>query len=175
MTAIELMNRPYARMVLPDGEGTYFAEIIEFPGCFATGETSQEALSNLESVAVDWINTVIGQGQDIPEPMETAGYSGKLVLRMPKSLHKRASLYADRDGASLNQFIVSCLAERVGNRATGVSAANYSFNAVFMTVGRPTLGKNASILDMKTVTQAQFAPIWNAPIGIKMGETINNA
>jgi predicted RNase H-like HicB family nuclease len=87
------------------------------PRCFATGKTAAKALENLESVAIDWINTTIDQGQDIPEPMEANDFSGKLVLRMSKGLHKRAALWAGREGVSLNQFITTCLAEAVGERA----------------------------------------------------------
>ena len=117
MVPNEILKKPYARMVIPDVDGTFSAEIAEFPGCIAVGETAAEALESLEEVAVDWIAVALEQGQNIPEPMDTAGFSGKLVLRMPKSLHQRASFYAERDGVSLNQFIVTSLAERVGTRA----------------------------------------------------------
>jgi antitoxin HicB len=117
MDAHKILSGPYARLVTPDMDGSFFAEIVEFPGCFATGKTAPEALQNLESVAVDWINTALAQGQNIPEPMESNDYSGKFVLRMPKGLHRRAALWAEREGASLNQFIVMCVAEQVGERA----------------------------------------------------------
>jgi len=113
----EILAKPYARMVIPDTDGTYFAEIVEFSGCFATGDSAPEALENLEDVAVDWIAAALDQDQDIPEPLDAAAYSGKLVVRMPKSLHQKATLFAERDGVSLNQFIVACLAECVGVRA----------------------------------------------------------
>jgi antitoxin HicB len=117
MEPAELLKKPYARLVLPDEDGTVAAEIIEFPGCIAVGANATEALANLEEVAADWIRAALEQGQDIPEPMDAAGYSGKFVVRMSKSLHKRASLCAERDGVSLNQFIVTCVAEHVGERA----------------------------------------------------------
>lgn len=117
MTMAEILKKPYARMVIPDTDGSFVAEIAEFPGCMAVGSTATEALESLEGVAVDWIEAALAQGQSIPEPMETEGYSGKLVLRMPKSLHQRAALYAERDGVSLNQFITTCLAEHVGTRS----------------------------------------------------------
>lgn len=104
-------------MITPDEDGSFFAEIVEFPGCFASGKTAAEALETLESVAVDWINAAVKQGQNIPEPMDVNEYSGKFVQRMPKSLHKRAALWADREGVSLNQFIVFCVAEAIGTRA----------------------------------------------------------
>ena len=117
MDPTEIMKMPYARLVLPDGDGGYAAEIVEFPGCIAIGSTAAEALENLDSVGVDWIETALEQGQNIPEPIDAAGFSGKFVLRMAKSLHKKATLFAERDGVSLNQFIVTCVAERIGTRA----------------------------------------------------------
>jgi antitoxin HicB len=123
MEPAELLKKPYARLVLPDTDGTFTAEIVEFPGCISVGDTAVEALANLEKVAVDWIAATVEQGQDIPEPMESSGYSGKLVLRMQKSLHKKATLFAEREGVSLNTFIVTCLAEAVGERARPVTWA----------------------------------------------------
>jgi predicted RNase H-like HicB family nuclease len=117
MVAHEILKRPYARLITPDADGSFFAEIVEFPGCFATGNAAADALQNLESVAVDWINTALSQGQDIPEPMESNEYSGRTVLRMTSGLHRRAALWAKREGVSLNQFITTSLAEAVGERA----------------------------------------------------------
>src|ERR1700683_5469293 len=113
----EIMKRPYARVLTPEPDGEYTAEIMEFPNCVASGDSAVNALANLEDVAVDWIAAALEQGQDIPGPMDNTDYSGRLVLRMPKGLHRRAALFAEREGASLNQFIVTCLAEAVGERA----------------------------------------------------------
>ena len=40
-------------------------------------------------------------------------YSGRLLLRMPRSLHEELARAADRDGVSLNQFITGVLASAV--------------------------------------------------------------
>lgn len=117
MAPADILKKPYARLVIPDEDGTFSAEIVEFPGCIAVGSTPTDALVNLEETAIDWIAAALEQGQDIPEPIDSAGYSGKLVLRMTKGLHRKAALIAEREGASLNQFIVTCLAEAVGERA----------------------------------------------------------
>src|SRR5829696_5728241 len=113
-SAGELLKKPYGRVVFPEADGTFRSEIIEFPGCFAAGDTAGEALANLEHVAESWLEAMIARGQLIPEPIENAEFSGKLVVRLPKSLHKKAAHAAARDGVSLNQFIVSSIAERVG-------------------------------------------------------------
>lgn len=117
MEPAAILKKPYARIVVPEADGSFTAEILEFPGCVASGESAADALANVEDVALDWIDATLEQGQNIPEPLDNAQYSGKLVLRMSKGLHKRAAKSADREGISLNQFIVTCLAEHVGERA----------------------------------------------------------
>jgi uncharacterized protein (DUF1778 family) len=41
-------------------------------------------------------------------------YSGKVNLRMPKSLHRDLARRAEKEGVSLNQFMVVALARAVG-------------------------------------------------------------
>jgi predicted RNase H-like HicB family nuclease len=113
----EYLKRPYGRVVVPEEDGTFRAEIIEFPGCIAVGDTAAEALANLESVAESWLQATIAKGLRVPEPIENTEFSGKLVVRLPKTLHKKAAHAAAREGVSLNQFIVSCIAEQVGARS----------------------------------------------------------
>jgi antitoxin HicB len=114
--AASYLKQPYARIVIPETDGTYRGEILEFPGCIATGDTPAEALEALEEVAIEWLNAALTNNQPIPAPLENAEFSGRLVLRMPKSLHKKAARIAERDGVSLNHFIVTSLAVYVGER-----------------------------------------------------------
>ena len=100
MQPAELLKLPYARVVVPESDGSFTAEILEFPSCVASGDTAADALAAVEDVALDWIAATLEQGQDIPEPLDNANYSGKLVVRMPKGLHKRAAQWAERDGVS---------------------------------------------------------------------------
>jgi predicted RNase H-like HicB family nuclease len=115
--ATEYLKQPYGRVVVPEDDGTFRAEIVEFPGCIAVGDTAAEALANLESVAESWLQATIAKGLHVPEPIENTEFSGKLVVRLPKTLHKKAAHAAAREGVSLNQFIVSCIAEQVGARS----------------------------------------------------------
>jgi antitoxin HicB len=113
----ELLRQPYARVILPESDGSFRGEIIEFPGCIAAGDTAGETLLNLEEAATSWLLAALDLGQNIPEPIENSNdYSGRFVLRLPKSLHKKAALTAEREGTSLNQFIVYSLAETIGER-----------------------------------------------------------
>ncbi|MGH8659842.1 MAG: type II toxin-antitoxin system HicB family antitoxin [Gammaproteobacteria bacterium] len=109
------LERPYSRVLIWDREtATYTAKIAEFPGCVTEGKTAGEALKRLKSAARSWIEAVLDSGRAIPEPMADQEYSGRFVLRLSRSLHRRSAELAQADGISLNQFIATALAERVG-------------------------------------------------------------
>jgi len=109
------LKEPYSRVLIPDEEsGTYTAVILEFPGCIAQGDTPQEAYEHLEDAAKDWIAAALDLKQEIPSPSQSLSFGGKILLRLPKSLHRQLTLIAEREGVSLNQFIVSALAEKIG-------------------------------------------------------------
>lgn len=110
----DILNKPYARILIRDEDGTYTAEILEFPGCYAEGDTPTEAIDDLEEAAASWIEAAIEQGQEIPEPLDTYGYSGRINLRLPKSIHKLAARFAQKEGVSLNQYFASAIAARIG-------------------------------------------------------------
>jgi len=117
MTKRELqayLKEPYSRILIPNEDGTFSGEILEFPGCFAEGETADEAMRNLEAAAQAWIEASLAQGLAIPEPEMNQGYGGKIALRLPRSLHRQAARLAARDGTSLNQFLVTAIASRLG-------------------------------------------------------------
>lgn len=108
------LKQPYARVIMPDETGRYAAQILEFPGCFAEGDSPEEAYDNLQEAAESWIESALAQRMPVPPPFASQGYSGTVSLRLPKSLHKRAAEFAHRDGVSLNQFLVAAIAARVG-------------------------------------------------------------
>ncbi|MBI5565662.1 MAG: toxin-antitoxin system HicB family antitoxin [Chloroflexi bacterium] len=110
----DYLTKPYSRILIPDDTGTYAAEILEFPGCFAEGTTPDEAMRHLEEAAESWIEVCLERGLDIPEPAMNQGYNGKIALRLPRSLHRQAARMAERDGTSLNQFLVTAIAARLG-------------------------------------------------------------
>jgi predicted RNase H-like HicB family nuclease len=110
----EYLKEPYARILIPDEQGGYSAEILEFPGCFAEGETPNETMQALERAAESWIQAALDQGQEIPVPFINQGYGGKVALRLPRSIHRQAAQFAARDSTSLNQHLLSCIAGGIG-------------------------------------------------------------
>ena len=84
------LRQPYTRTIIPETDGTFQGEIMEFPGCIATGDTPAETFSALEDVACSWLEAALEHNQPILGPVENTAFSGWLVLRLPKNLHKKA-------------------------------------------------------------------------------------
>lgn len=98
-----------------DGHGTYYlARVIELPGLMMTGDTPAEAIANLESVKREWMETYLKLGNKMSEPLNHRRYSGKVVLRMPPSLHETLTTVAEIEGVSLNQYMVATLSRSAG-------------------------------------------------------------
>jgi predicted RNase H-like HicB family nuclease len=57
-----------------EGDGAFIAEVPELPGCAADGKTYREALSNVEVVIQEWIETAKELGRPVPAP------KGRLVF-----------------------------------------------------------------------------------------------
>jgi len=132
----EYLKKSYSRVLIPDPEtGRYSAQILEFPGCFSEGKSPQQAYKNLEQAAHNWLESAIKQGMEIPEPCSIEGYSGKVALRMPKSLHRQAMAISKREGVSLNQLIVASVASWVGSDNLCEKMANRLEDKITVTFG----------------------------------------
>jgi antitoxin HicB len=72
------------------------------------GATLEEATRNGREVLALLIESAQRHGEPIPDAERR--YSGNLRLRLPISMHARLARDAEREGISLNQWIVSKLA-----------------------------------------------------------------
>jgi antitoxin HicB len=106
----------YPITIIPDVAGGYVAEIEDLPGCFTQGETLEETYTNMEEARHLWLESAYEDGLYIPLPRDENQYSGKFNVRVPKELHRKLDRLAEREGVSLNQFIVSTLSHSVGLR-----------------------------------------------------------
>lgn len=107
MKAGDYMKLPYNYMIQPveDESGKYYhAAVLELDGCQSTGDSFQEAYDSLLEAMEGWIETKLENGFLVPMPISASNYSGKFVLRLPKSLHARLAVEAEKEGVSLNQY-----------------------------------------------------------------------
>lgn len=61
----------------------------------------------IEDAKRGWIEVALEGGVEIPEPGQETDeeYSGRILVRTPKSLHRDLIERAKKEGVSLNQFI----------------------------------------------------------------------
>ncbi|MCL1819595.1 MAG: type II toxin-antitoxin system HicB family antitoxin [Oscillospiraceae bacterium] len=107
MTLQEYMELPYnivIRHTKDDSGEYYFATVQELDGCMSDGATLEEAHTNIREAMEGWIETKLEAGFPVPEPLDTDKYSGKFVVRLPKTLHRRLAVEAEKEGVSLNQY-----------------------------------------------------------------------
>jgi antitoxin HicB len=114
----------------PDGNGSgWTAGVEELPGCSSRGGTPDEAVKGVRQAMAAWIAGALEEGRDVPEPKTADDHSGRLLLRMPKTLHADLTRLAEREGVSLNQLITDALASVVGWRSPDRRAAGDKANA----------------------------------------------
>ena len=104
----------YPVTLYPSPEGGYVVELEDLPGCISQGETIREALEMIDDAKQLWLEVAYEDGLDIPLPRIEENYSGKFNVRLPKSLHRKLDQLANREGISLNQYLVSTLSRVVG-------------------------------------------------------------
>ena len=93
----------YPIRLIPYGDGSYFADIPDLPGCMTEGDSLEETIEMIEDAKRAWLEVALESGKNIPIPSTEKEYSGKLVLRISKTLHSSLSEKAEEEGVSLIQ------------------------------------------------------------------------
>jgi antitoxin HicB len=114
----EIEYRFAIRPLTTEEGGGYLIEFPDLPGCMSDGDTVEETIANGVEAKQDWIAAMVATGRPVPAPTAetTDGYSGKWVLRTPKSLHRGLAERARQEGVSLNALALTMLAQGLGQR-----------------------------------------------------------
>ena len=107
------LSLPYTIQITREDETTWFARVVELPGCMTEGDTPEEAADLILDALAGWIEIALEDGRPIPEPQPAEAYSGRFVVRVPRTLHQQLVEAAKQEGVSLNQLINVALAGRV--------------------------------------------------------------
>lgn len=91
-----------------DEDQCYIVTLPAWQNAKTHGGTPEEAVRNARDVLTLLIDSAVKHGEPIPAAERR--FSGNLRLRLPVSLHGRLASEAEREGVSLNQWIVSRLA-----------------------------------------------------------------
>jgi predicted HicB family RNase H-like nuclease len=111
-----------------DGEECFEARVAELSDVAEYADSFEEAYT----LAIDTIETTAElfaeQGKSMPAPIIPADdYSGRVTLRLSKSLHRALAKAADNENVSLNQHLTNIL-----NYYAGYAQAADILNAVNM-------------------------------------------
>ena len=101
----------------------FIAVISDLPGCSAFGETEEGAIREVKIAEELWLETAKKEGRKIPQPPSEDAYSGKILARTPKSLHKELMEKAKEEGVSLKcsflcgiSLVKGCTEESIRNK-----------------------------------------------------------
>jgi antitoxin HicB len=122
-TLSDYLSLPYTIELVREDDTTWFASVVELPGCMTEGDSAGDAVAMIQDAMAGWIELALADGREIPEPRSADEYSGKFVVRVPKSLHRDLVAAAQREEVSLNQLIATELARAVGRRDTIITQA----------------------------------------------------
>lgn len=102
------LSLPYTIVTkeIQDETGHYYVgKVEEIYDVRSVGDTIEELYKNLYEALELSIEDRLEDGEEIPEPIEES-YSGRILARIPKSLHKYLAEQAELENTSLNQLIV---------------------------------------------------------------------
>lgn len=122
------MNLNYPVALYPEEDGGFTVAVMDLPGCVSQGATVEAAFEAITPARAHWLATAYEHGDMIPLPSTRAAYSGKALLNMPPTLHRRLADSARREGVSLNQYIVTLLSEQ--NAFSEISAIQDKLDAI---------------------------------------------
>lgn len=113
MTINDYLKLPYTRLVqeINDETGHYFyGRILELDGCQTTANSLAELYTDLNEILESYIEIKLENNLPVPIPQSAEKYSGKFVVRLPKTLHQKLVIEAQKEGVSLNQLALYKLA-----------------------------------------------------------------
>src|SRR3990172_5768218 len=89
-----------------DEDEAYIALSPEFPYASAFGDTPEQAVREMKIALGLVLESMAGDNPPLPAPRKIQSYSGELRVRFPRELHGRLAMLAEREGMSLNSYIV---------------------------------------------------------------------
>lgn len=121
------------RRFYEDETHAYKATVRELPHVLGLGSTyaeayemALEAIEGLQEMATE-------DGAPFPEPAQEGSteWSGRVTLRLPKSLHRQATEVAEDEGVSFNQFLVTVITDAVARKSAVTLMAHPQKNTHF--------------------------------------------
>lgn len=99
------------RLTWSPEDGEYVATALEWgPSLSWLDADPLAALAGLRDLIAESVADLRADGKPIPEPIATRPFNGRVLVRMPATLHRNLVLAAAEEHVSLNQLAVTRLA-----------------------------------------------------------------
>lgn len=85
----------------------FVGTVLEMPSLSWLAETSNEALSGIQDLVREVADDMENNGEELPQALADRSYSGKISLRIPPEIHRKAALEAQEQGISLNRYLAA--------------------------------------------------------------------
>ncbi|MRG86727.1 type II toxin-antitoxin system HicB family antitoxin [Salinibacillus xinjiangensis] len=112
----EFLNLDYKMVITPfedEGEKGFVVSCPEISGLEVFGETLEEAIEEVREAKIALYEVFLEKGINIRYPeeynFEDEDFSGRMTLRIPKTLHKRIKYYSEDNNVSLNTGIIQLI------------------------------------------------------------------
>ena len=113
----KLYDYPFEiRPLTAEEGGGFLISYSDFSDCISDGETVDEALANGRDALKSTVTALKAKGLPVPAPNGGGVASGKLVARVPKTVHAQLTSRAKAEGVSLNALVLTFIAEGLGRR-----------------------------------------------------------
>jgi predicted HicB family RNase H-like nuclease len=89
--------------------GEYIGRCLELPWLSQRGPTLKEAIASVEHAVDEYLAE---REKIVPPPLTDRKFSGRFVVRTSPMLHARLAVEAAEQNVSMNQWVVSKLADR---------------------------------------------------------------
>jgi predicted HicB family RNase H-like nuclease len=108
-----------------DGEEVFEATVAELPDVRGYGDSYTEAYDLAIDAITSLAEAAFAEGSHFPQPMsvEEGDYSGRVTLRLSKTVHRMAAERATAQGVSFNSYLASVITADVTRADTGAAIA----------------------------------------------------
>lgn len=105
------MHEKYSyRIIWSDEDQEFVGLCAEFPSLSWLSKTQDSAFQGIRKLVGDVVKDLKKNHEEIPEPLATKQFSGKLIVRIPPDLHRELAIGAREAHISLNRYISAKLA-----------------------------------------------------------------
>ncbi len=99
------------RVTWSEEDHEYVGLCSEFPSLSWLKASPEAALKGIRTLVKSTVQDMIGNGEQVPEPIAAKKFSGKFMVRVPPEVHRHLALEAAESGVSLNRLASAKLAQ----------------------------------------------------------------